>query len=107
MIRDYEIHYIDKTEVLYVYLDFNSEFAKVNFKKNNKDLKKYIEDFIVRNKIKFNGFKVFILVSGVIIGTLYLNNDKLINNYNNSINYVIPVVKEQQKIVDVVEERFS
>ena len=82
VINNYEIKYINNEQILYIYLDFNSEFAKLNSKKKKTKLKKEIKNYINNNKINFKGTTVAIIVGGIMIGTVLLNNTK----YNNSTN---------------------
>ena len=76
--------------VLCLYVDENYEFGGIN--SNNKDsVKEKILDYIKKYKIKFNGTKVILLVSGLMIGSVILNNDYQSNNYDvyNGSNYVM------------------
>jgi len=101
MIRDYEIKYFNNQEILFVYIDFNSEFAKINKKGHKKKLKKYLVDFIKRNNINFKGTTVAIMVSGMMVGTIILNkpiSNKYENNINN--NYIVSLVNNEEYIND-------
>lgn len=73
MIKDYNIKLVNNEEILYVYLDFNSEFANLNSKNNNKKLKEEIKDYLEKNNIVFKGCTVAIVVGGIMMGTLLLN----------------------------------
>jgi len=96
LIKDYEIRYHNSDEVLYIYLDFNSEFAKLNSKKNKKKLKKVIEKFIKGNNIDFKGNTIAIIIGGIIVGTIVLNKPLKFNNYVKNINdnYIVSLVNE-------------
>ena len=107
MIKDYEIKLIDNTEVLYLYIDFNSEFAKINSKRKKKKLKKYVSDYIKRHNIDFKGTTVALMAGGVMIGTIILNNP--INNksntfYSSNDNYIVSLVKNTENIIDIEDE---
>lgn len=77
MIYDYEIKKRNQEEILYLYFDFNSEFAKANVKEKKKKLKGEIEAFIKKHKIHFKGSKVAIVVSGFIVGTVLLGSPNM------------------------------
>lgn len=74
MIQDYEIRKEQKEEVLYLYFNWNNEFAKLKKDTKEKTLHKIIQDFIKNNKIKFQGTKVAIVVGGLLMTTITLNN---------------------------------
>ena len=80
MINRYEIRKVNNQEVLYIFIDNSYEFAKINNKEKIKDFNKMIQDFIKENKIKFTGTTIAIVVGGLIINNIYLNNMTL--NYN-------------------------
>ena len=82
MIENYNIKYENNKEVLYIYLNYNYEFAGSNNKSFLKELKK-----ILNNKyINFKGNKIILIASGIIIGTIFLNNINIKNNNYNSID---------------------
>lgn len=91
MINSYEIKKINGTEVLYLYIDLNSEFG--NFKDNKEKLEKCVRDFIKKNKIFFAGTIVTLIAGGVFIcnidlkenkiDTIPLNSIFIDENYNN------------------------
>ena len=85
LINGYEIKRVNKEEILYIYMDLNSEFAYLN-KKNKRNIKRNIKKYIKSNKIKFKGSLVAIMVGGVMVGTIMLNNLKKsnINTVDNS-----------------------
>lgn len=91
MINSYEIKNINGTEVLYLYIDLNSEFG--SFKDNKEKLEKWVRDFIKKNKIFFAGTIVTLIAGGVFIcnidlkenkiDTIPLNSIFIDENYNN------------------------
>jgi len=81
MINSYEIKRINNEDVLYLYFDFDYEFANLNFKEKKEDLEKTIRKFIKDNKIAFKGTTVLLMASGVLIGNMVLNNQKKGNSY--------------------------
>lgn len=72
MIYDYDIKQRNNEEILYLYLDINQEFAKLNARKKKKKLDKTIKEYIRKNKIMFKGTTIVILVGGLVVGTLTL-----------------------------------
>ena len=80
MISNYEIRKYDNEEVLYLYLDLDDEFAKINFKEKIDKFDKVIKDFIRDNKIAFRGTAVALVVGGTLVGNVYLNKQDD-NNY--------------------------
>lgn len=50
MIQNYEIKYKNNEEILYLYLDFNTEFSKIKTKKDKLKLKKEIKKYIKKIK---------------------------------------------------------
>lgn len=97
MIKDYEIKLVNNEEILYIYLDFNSEFASLNSKKSNKKLKKEVENYIEKNNIDFKGMTVAIIVGGVMMGTLLLN-DTIFSEKSNS-----TLSSTSSKIVSIID----
>ena len=83
MIDSYEIIKQNNEEVLYIYLDINSEFAKsISYKKN---IKSIIKDFINKNKITFTGTLVVVAIGTLVIGNYYFKKNE-INDLNSSIS---------------------
>ena len=85
MIKNYEIKKQNNEEVLYLYLDFSLEFAKMNPSKEKTTINKEIDKYIKKNKIKFNGRKIMIMASGLLLGTCLLKSP-LPKNYDNKLN---------------------
>ena len=88
MISGYKIVRQNNDDVLFLYLDFNYEFGS-DFKNNGffKSIKSFLKN------INFNGKKVLIVSSGIIIGTLLINPIKLNKNIENpSYNYVSKII---------------
>ena len=83
LIDGYNIKKVNNEEVLYIYLDFNSEFARID-KINNTKIKNNIKKYIKNNNINFKGTLVALVVGGVLIGTISLNKPK--KNYIENIS---------------------
>ena len=94
LIKDYEIKLVNNEEILYVFLDFNSEFASLNNKHSNKKLKNRIKDFIESNNIQFGGITAAIIVGGVMMGTLLLNDDTVDKNnyFSNNVSKIVSII---------------
>lgn len=106
LIKDYEIRFENNQEILYLYIDFNSEFARLDSKSKKRKLKKYINDYIKRHKIDFRGTSVAIMVGGILVGTIILNKpiNKNISNHVNK-DYVVSIVSENDiNFNDIVED---
>ena len=108
LINGYDIKKVNNEEVLYLYMDFDSEFAKLD-KKNNKDIKKDIKDYINRNNINFKGSVVALVVGGVMVGTITFNKPKV--NYNNIVdsNKIVAIINENNidSNIENVEEEIT
>ena len=78
MIEKYEIRYENNEEILYVELNFNYEFSKI-------ELFDDIGNYLKKKKINFLGKKIVITVSGIALATLLLS--KPVINSNGNINY--------------------
>ena len=83
MIESYNIKFENNEEVLYIYLNYNYEFA--SFNKNDKSFFKELKKIINNKFLNFKGHKIVLIASGIIIGTIFLNNININtnNNYNN------------------------
>ena len=68
--------------VLYLYVDYRCEIGSIFNNDKTNGIVSNIKKFIKDHKIKFNGTKVILLLSGFMIGTVYLNNDLKADNYD-------------------------
>ena len=107
MIKNYEIRYRNGLEILYIYLDYNSEFAKLNSKKNNKKLKNEIKKYIKKNKIDFKGTTIAIMVGGLMVGTIMLNkpikNNSCFNN--NNLNNIVAILEDYNNGDELLQDK--
>lgn len=94
MIINYEIGYKDNKEILFIYLNYNTEFAKLNNKRNKSKLKHEIKKYIKKNKIDFKGTTVAIMIGGLMVGTIMLNKPKEKNINNNVDNNIVAILDE-------------
>lgn len=72
MINAYEIRKIEGEEVLYLFLDYSVEFAKLGKTNKKITLDKEINTFIKDKKIKFRGNKVILMAAGLVLGACLL-----------------------------------
>lgn len=80
MINSYDIKSINGKEVLYLYFDFNYEFALSNFKNKKNNIKNIIKKYA--KDILFKGTTVVLVCGSLIFGTIDLND-----NYNPVIDH--------------------
>ena len=84
MIYNYEIKKINGEEVLYLYFDLDSEFAKLNFKESINKIEDIVKKFIEENKIAFTGLSVAIVVGGILAYNVALsspiNKEEILDN---------------------------
>ncbi len=90
MFKNYEIKNYQNEEVLIIYLDMNTEFAKLN-SKSKTTINNEISDYIKDRKINFKGKKIILMAGTLLIGTfLYtaplLKENTPVPNYNYSTN---------------------
>lgn len=126
MIQSYSIKHDNNEEVLYLYLDYNYEFA--SFGKSSKSFFNQLKEFLSDKRVNFKGKKIVLVVSGIAIGSIFLNNvdfksynleDKqntsdisyvsevILNDFNDYDEVVIKVnddTNEQQENNEIIEE---
>lgn len=115
MFSNYKI----EKNVLYLYVDDKCEIG--SFFGDNKDsLVSKVKEFIKQNKINFNGVRVVLVVSGLLLGTVYLNKPQ-VKNYDvydknkyvdkiimkNEINYAALDKKVENEINKIVSDSFN
>lgn len=108
MIYDYEIKQRNNEEILYLYLDINQEFAKLNARKKKKKLDEIVKEYIRKNKIVFKGTTIAILVGGLVVGTLTLKEpSREVKNATSVFpTYAIStLLKEEEKEENVLEKQ--
>lgn len=65
--------YIIKENVLYLYVDDRCEIGSLFNNDKNESIIRKIRSYIKDNKVHFSGTKVVLLLSGLMLGTVYLN----------------------------------
>ena len=93
MIDRYEIKKVNNEEVLCLYFNFDSEFAKFNLIKKASKLTNIVKDFIKENKILFKGSTVAIISGGMFLTNVWLKQ------INNSFD-----IQESTQIVETIKD---
>ena len=86
---------------MYLYLDFNNEFANFGFNNKSKKLEDMIKDLLKSNKIDFNGVKVIIMIGEIALGTLLLNEGGFDNNISYNSIESDDIYAKQEEIIDI------
>ena len=73
MVMDMFYKYIIKENVLYLYVDDRCEIGSLFNNDKNESIIRKIRSYIKDNKVHFSGTKVVLLLSGLMLGTVYLN----------------------------------
>jgi len=96
MIINYEIKLVDNEEILYLYINDNYEFARINKGDKRKNFLSSVLDFINKNDIKFAGTTIAIVAGGLIIGNLFLQKSDDLNLKNSIMSiHINPQIVEQ------------
>lgn len=90
LINNYEIKKINGENVLILHFNYNYEFGSFN-KNNNNNILKQVKKYINDKKILFSGTKIVLMVTGIVVGTLFVNNNLKDNNVLDY-NYVDKVI---------------
>lgn len=92
--------------VLYLYVDDKCEIGSLFNREKQVSISKKIRNYIKEHKINFNGTKVVLLLSGLLLGTIYLNNDLKKEDYktNEEYKYVVNVVDRNISKIRVKEK---
>lgn len=93
-------------DVLYLYVDDKCEIGSLFNREKQVSISKKIRNYIKEHKINFNGTKVVLLLSGLLLGTIYLNNDLKKEDYktNKEYKYVVNVVDRNIPKIRVKEK---
>lgn len=111
LIKDYSIKVINNEEILYIYLDYNSEFASLDNSKKNKTIKDEIKKYLKDNNIDFKGVTVAIVVGGIMMGTILLNRAEDSKRYklvSNGVGNIVSIIDNVNITKDeVVDEEIE
>ncbi len=99
--------------VLYLYVDDKCEIGSLFNENINNNIVNKIKNYVKDNKIKFDGTKVVLLLSGLMLGSVYLNNIPKTYNHDvykdnkyiyNIVDKSIPEVSVDEKIDEIINE---
>ena len=93
MINNYAIKNINGKEVLYLYFDFNYEFAFLNFNKKKQRIKNIIKKYA--KDIAFKGTTIVLVCGSLIFGTIDLEKD-----YNPVLDHHVISITNNLKLKD-------
>ncbi|MDD2518390.1 MAG: stage II sporulation protein D [Bacilli bacterium] len=110
MINHHTLIDLGPNNELYLFIDFNYEFGKdfnfKNFKKKFNSFNDYILDYIKTKQINFSNGKILIVVGGVLLGTLFMNNNQItIKPPTDFNNYEIVETLDNHVEEDITEEQ--
>ncbi len=106
MINGYVIKKVYNEEILYLDISFDEEFAKLNKESKKVKLDKLITDYIKKNNIKFKGATVALMVSGMFMGYVVLNNPAPESNQINRYTTTI-IQNKDDKLASLVNEKLN
>lgn len=109
MINHHTLVQVGDEKEIYLFIDFGYEFGgDFNFKETNKKMKSLndkIIKYLSEKQIDFSKGKIFIVVGGAILGTLFINNNQITNidnapkdNYQVVEQINIPIEKIEDNI---------
>ncbi len=106
-------NYKIKNDILYLYVDDRCEIGSLFNSDKNRSITSKVKKYIKDHKIEFNGFKVILLFSGLMLGTVYLNKNPMVNNYDvykdnkyvyNIVDKTVPDISVEEKIDDLLKD---
>ena len=116
MIENYKIKHENNEDILYLYINYNYEFGSFS---KGKPFFKELKELLNNKFINFKGSKIVLVVSGIVISTIILNNidyknydntnyfdnynyvnQVILNDFNNNEEYIINVDKDIDKIIN-------
>ncbi len=115
LIDTYKIEKVNGEDQLFIYLNFDYEFASFDLdkkKKKKKNLTKMVKEYIKKNNIMYKGTIVSLICGGIFLGTINLNS--IHNNSNNKqLETKEIILKEELKetplkedvVIEVIEEQ--
>ena len=113
MITGYDIKNIDGENILFLYLNYDSEFG-IDFRLDHKlsNMKREINKFMKQNKIKLNGEKVALSFGGVVLAVLLMiPNETISDDFDFTYvsqhiipNEIVEVIDKEENIVDNNQE---
>lgn len=107
MFESYEIKRINDEEVLYLYVDLNSEFASINIKEQINSLENAVKNFIKNNKIKFLGTTISIVTGSTILANVHLSKPIYISRELNNSIPISEIINSDIELPNKIEENIS
>ncbi len=113
MFYRYEIKKVNNEDVLYLYLTMAYEFSKeLGVQASDQDLKRRTKNFIKNNHIQFHGKKAFLIIDGIIVKTIELNEEgddiEIVHeksDYSDE-NYLVTLELETHIIVEITLKEY-
>ncbi len=112
MFYRYEIKEVGNEEVLYLYLTMAYEFSKeLGLQASDEDIKRRTRNFVKNNNIDFKGHKAFLVIDGIIVKTVELDEEDFIEivdekqDYSDS-NYLVTIEMDDHIIVEVTLKEY-
>ena len=112
MFYRYEIKEVGSEEVLYLYLTMAYEFSKeLGLSSNDDDIKRRTKNFVQNNHIDFKGHKAFLVIDGIIVKTVDLDEAEEIevideqNDYSD-INHLVTVELDNHIVVEITLKEY-
>lgn len=110
MFNNFSIKKEGKEEILYLYLDLNTEFGSIKNEPKT-TINKEVKNYIKKNKINFKGSKVVLMLGSIMVGCLLynapLNKKELPNpNYNYTVEILssnLPTINEEAPIEEPIK----
>lgn len=114
MFNNFSIKKEGKEEILYLYLDLNTEFGSIKNEPKT-TINKEVKNYIKKNKIKFKGSKVVLMLGSIMVGCLLynapLNKKELPNpNYNYTVEILsnnLPTINEEAPIEEPIKTEIN
>lgn len=100
MIYNHEIKMECNEEVLYLFLDFNTEFASFSKYHKKTTLNKEINNYIDKNKINFMGKKIVLVASGLVIASVLITKIPFKNKHIDTHNYATTILLNDSPKID-------
>lgn len=92
MFKNYEIKTINNEEVLFLYLDNEVEFAHLKKSSAKTTITSSINNFLSKNNILFNGKKILLVASGILVGACLLTTSSSANLNPNNYDYGTKII---------------
>lgn len=108
MFERYKIKKINKEEVLVLYLNYNYEFGVFDtIKDRSKNLMSFINEYIQKHKIHFQGKKIMLVANGILVTSLVVVPMNLTQDSKEAFHlnpFILAEVLMPEEKIDVVDE---